>query len=340
MASQQASVLNRLRRKADTWDRIKFLVILAIITGAIVGSQVQPPFVTLSQALSDFLASTPGRLIGLLFVLESIRQIHYFISERSETYHGFWQRGVFGTVEGGLSHFKPWTRFRVGRLMRWTVIIAIYALIMDYFRPEISSPIDAISQTPRMFVAALPMVLQLVMYLSIAILQFVAIFWFLSRGGMDIFMPEEINTRFSDVWGQDHVLRLIRENIAFLEKPDEIEAKGGYIPGGILLWGPPGTGKTLLAEAIAGETGKPYVFVDPGAFIHMFMGVGILKVKSLYRKLRKLSLRHGGVIVFFDEADSLGSRGQMGGLGMGQTDAAFQPLCSLPVQRSLLSDRP
>ncbi|MGH8948104.1 MAG: hypothetical protein ACRDXF_04520, partial [Acidimicrobiia bacterium] len=30
------------------------------------------------------------------------------------------------------------------------------------------------------------------------------------------------------------------------------------------------------------------------------------------RKLRKLSLRHGGVIVFFDEADSLGSRGQMG----------------------------
>ena len=86
------------------------------------------------------------------------------------------------------------------------------------------------------------------MILSIAILQFVAIFWFLSRGGMDMLMPEEINTRFSDVWGQDHVLRLIKENIAFLEKPDEIEAKGGYIPGGILLWGPPGTGKTLLGR--------------------------------------------------------------------------------------------
>src|SRR6185437_4255372 len=57
------------------------------------------------------------------------------------------------------------------------------------------------------------------------------------------------------------------------------------------------------------ETGKPYVFVDPGAFINMFMGVGVLKVKGLFRKLRKLALRYGGVIVFFDEADSLGNRG-------------------------------
>jgi ATP-dependent Zn protease len=41
----------------------------------------------------------------------------------------------------------------------------------------------------------------------------------------------------------------------------------------------------------------------------MFMGVGVLKVKSLFRKLRKLALRYGGVVVFFDEADSLGNRG-------------------------------
>jgi ATP-dependent Zn protease len=114
---------------------------------------------------------------------------------------------------------------------------------------------------------------------------------------------------------------MIKENIAFLEKPDEIEEKGGYIPGGILLWGPPGTGKTLMAQAVAGETGRPYVFVEPGAFVNMFFGIGLLKVKMLYRKLRKLSLRHGGVIVFFDEADSLGSRGQMGS-PQGQLGAA------------------
>jgi ATP-dependent Zn protease len=314
VARKQRDVLNKTRRKADTWDRIKFLVLLSVITTAVVGSQVNPPFVTLQAALSEFLSTTAGRLLAVLFLLEIIRQIHYFFSERSPGYHGFWQQGVFGRVESGMDHLKPWTRFRVGRSIRWLVILAIYAFGVTYLVPEITTPIQAIIEAPRLLVAVItsPFFIQAVVIFTIAIGQFVMIFWFLSRGGMNVIMPEEIKSRFSDVWGQDHVLDLIKENIAFLEKPDEIEAKGGYIPGGILLWGPPGTGKTLMAEAIAGETGRPYVFVDPGAFVNMFMGVGILKVKSLYRKLRKLSLRHGGVIVFLDEADSLGSRGNMG----------------------------
>ena len=143
------------------------------------------------------------------------------------------------------------------------------------------------------------------------VIQFAALFWFLSRGGVDVYFPDDIKTRFTDVWGQDHVLERVKENILYLEDPEQIESRGGYVPGGILLWGPPGTGKTLMAEAVAGETGRPYVFVDPGAFINMFMGVGILKVKSLFRKLRRLALRYGGVIVFFDEADSLGRRGAL-----------------------------
>ncbi|HKX75982.1 MAG TPA: AAA family ATPase [Acidimicrobiia bacterium] len=319
------------RRKADVWDRIKFLVILIVITTAVVGSEVAPPFVTLDAALRDFFSTSGGQVVLFLFFAEIIRQIHYFVSERSAGYHSFWQRGFFGRIEGGLDHLKPWTRFRVGRFVRWTIIISIYALIVTYLVPEISSPIEAITQAPRLLVAVItsPFFIQAIVIFTIAVGQFVMIFWFLSRGGMNVVMPEEIKTRFSDVWGQDHVLDLIKENIAFLEKPDEIEAKGGYIPGGILLWGPPGTGKTLMAEAIAGETGRPYVFVEPGAFINMFFGVGILKVKSLYRKLRKLSLRHGGVIVFLDEADSLGSRGALGaptgGLGgSGQVAAHLQ----------------
>ena len=166
--------------------------------------------------------------------------------------------------------------------------------------------------------------LQLAFGFFFVILQFVGLFWFLSRGGVDVYYPDDIKTRFADVWGQDHVVERVKENIVFLENPDQIEAKGGYVPAGLLLWGPPGTGKTLMAEAVAGETGKPYVFVDPGAFINMFMGVGVLKVKGLFRKLRRLALRYGGVIVFFDEADSLGSRGalaQGGGPGFPRTSA-------------------
>jgi ATP-dependent Zn protease len=304
------------RRKADSWDRVKILLLLAIVIGAVLGSRINPPFDPTGAVFRDFVGEPFGLTLVVLFLAELARQVHYLVSERSARYHRFWQQGVFGSIEQGAQRFRPWTRFRVARFVRWVFYIVVYAYVVDVLVDSVGSPIESITRFPDLVAQALPFLVQIVVILTIAIGQFVAIFWFLSRGGMEIVLPEEIKTRFSDVWGQDHVLRLLRENIAFLERPDEIEAKGGYIPGGILLWGPPGTGKTLMAEAIAGETGRPFVFVEPGAFINMFFGVGILKVKSLYRKLRKLSLRHGGVIVFFDEADSLGSRGAMGALGM------------------------
>src|SRR5439155_10787684 len=182
-----------------------------------------------------------------------------------------------------------------------------------------TSPALALVELPSRIVDALPFVFQLMFGALFIIIEFGALFWLLTRGGVDVYFPDDIKTRFTDVWGQDNVLARVKENIVFLENPESIESKGGYVPSGILLWGPPGTGKTLMAEAVAGETGKPYVFVDPGAFQNMFFGVGILKVKGLFRKLRKLAVRYGGVIVFFDEADSLGNRGALaqGGWGVG-----------------------
>ena len=184
------------------------------------------------------------------------------------------------------------------------------------------TPVRALFLAPKALWSALPMIGQLMFAVVFVIIQFAAIFWFLSRGGVDTYFPDDIKTRFSDVWGQDHVLNRIRENLLFLETPELIEKHGGYVPGGILLWGPPGTGKTLMAESMAGETGKPFVFVDPGAFTNMFMGIGVLKVKGLFRKLRKLALRYGGVVVFLDEADALGNRGiSRPAMHSGTTDA-------------------
>lgn len=317
--TRSRDVRAKTRRKADTWDRIKFLILLLLIMGAMIMSSPDLGFLGFGDVLRHYFQTTAGRVLATLFGLEVLRQIHYLISERSAAYHSFWQDRVFGGMERWTqTHFKPWTRYRVGRLIRWSFYLLVLGVILDYFIDEVNGPIQALIEAPRMIVAALPFIFQLMFGFLFVAVQFLGIFWLLSRGGMDVILPEEVTTRFDDVWGQDHVLDLLRENIAFLEKPDEIEEKGGYIPGGILLWGPPGTGKTLMAQATAGETGRPFVFVEPGAFINMFFGIGILKVKSLYRKLRKLSLRHGGVIVFFDEADSLGSRGQMGGTPQGQ----------------------
>ncbi len=179
-------------------------------------------------------------------------------------------------------------------------------------------PMQALAEAPSRFfrnvflnpAVGLPVGLTIALSTLGGLVYIVFFFGIFFIGGVETFKPGDIKTRFSDIWGQDHVVRRVKENLDFLERPKEIEDRGGYVPGGILLWGPPGTGKTLMAEASAGETGKPYVFVDPSAFVQTFVGVAPMKIKHLYRKLRKLALRYGGVVVFFDEADVLGNRGQ------------------------------
>ncbi len=301
-----------VRRRSQTWDRLKFLVLIAFLFGFMLLTRINPPFTTAFDAIQEIWDSNFGRFLIIVFPLELLRQAHYLLSERVPRYHGFWHEGVFGGLERQThKRFKPWTRFRIGRYIRIAIYLLILGTVLDYFVADVNNPLEALINFPRIAARNLQNYFIFLMYPVLLISQFALLFWFLSRGGVETVMPEEIRTRYADVWGQDHVLELVSENVGFLEKPDEIEEKGGYIPGGMLLWGPPGTGKTLMAEATAGEVGVPFVFVDPGAFINMFMGVGILKVKGLFRKLRKISLRHGGVVVFFDEADSLGSRGAL-----------------------------
>ncbi|RJL34133.1 AAA family ATPase [Bailinhaonella thermotolerans] len=298
------------RKRLALWDRVKILLVLGAAWGVLVWNTMASfeGVITFPEALRVQLGES--RWLLHLMGLELLRQIHFLVSEHWPGYHRFWTHHVFGRFDR-VTHrrLSDWNRFRISRAIKWALFVALVAVVVGEIRGE--SPVLALFALPALLWQALPFVLQIVFLFFVIIIQFVGLFWFLSRGGVDTYFPDDIRTRFTDVWGQDHVVERVKENIVFLERPGEIEARGGYVPGGLLLWGPPGTGKTLMAEAVAGETGKPYVFVDPGAFINMFMGVGILKVKSLFRKLRKLALRYGGVIVFFDEADSLGRRGAL-----------------------------
>ena len=318
------------RKRLPFWDRIKILTLLVGAWLFLLWSTVAgfpDGYLPLGDAIDMNLRENGWLLV--LAGLEVIRQIHYLISERSVRYHRFWTKRFFGSFERRTSRWDAWTRYRMSRVMKlifWLVVIdLVVAKLFDL------PPATALFELPALLVAGLPFILQLSFGFFFVIVQFVGLFWFLSRGGVDVYFPDDIRTRFTDVWGQDNVLVKIKENMVFLEDPESIEERGGYVPGGILLWGPPGTGKTLIAEAVAGETGKPFVFVDPGAFINMFMGVGILKVKGLFRKLRKLAVRYGGVIVFFDEADALGNRGALaspGGWGQRSVHHTDDPLSS------------
>jgi cell division protease FtsH len=311
------------RKPLPLWDRVKFLLLFAVLFAFLTAAALDNPLLSVEDALRKT-REEKWWLIALAGV-ELLRQIHFLISEHWAGYNQFWTEGVFGRADRMMRRrFSDWTRYRLGRAIKWIFWIAIGSLVLAGIWN--TTPALALVQVPGWVWSHLPYAFQILFLFFFIAIQFLGMFWLLTRGGVDVLMPDDVKTRFSDVWGQDHVLERVKENMVFLENPEAIEKRGGYVPGGILLWGPPGTGKTLMAEAVAGETGKPYVFVDPGAFTNMFMGIGILRVKLLFRKLRKLALRYGGVITFFDEADALGNRGS--GIGSVGRGSAFGPVAT------------
>jgi cell division protease FtsH len=304
--STAPSVQLVVRAHIGWWDRLKVVVALVAVWWLLLWTDLaNNPIESFSTAFHQQISSLWW--VEALIVLEFVRQLHYSIAERSPRWYRLWSLGIFALPTRLFRKTSDWTRFRLTRVLRILFALFILALLLGALFHV--SPAASLFLVPSALFSALPLFFTVVFYILLGVMQFVGIFWFMSRGGIDVHYPGDVKTRFSDVLGQDAVVDRVKENIVFLKDPESIEKRGGFVPGGILLWGPPGTGKTLLAEAVAGETENPFVFVDPGAFINMFMGVGILKVKSLFRRLRKLALRYGGVVVFFDEADSLGNRG-------------------------------
>jgi cell division protease FtsH len=313
------------RTPVHAWDRIRLLIFLLGAFLVLVLADVSASNMSFRSALQEQVSKRWWLLA--LAALEVIRQLHYYLQEQSKGYFRFW-RNTLDRQETALGKINPHVRYRLGRIGRLLVFFWIFGAILASFISQPGDQVNALEawfRLPGLIKQSMGQLVYFAFLISFGILQFVGIFWFMSRGGVEVYMPDDMDTRFSDVKGQDSVLERVKENIIFLEDPEAIEQRGGYVPGGLLLWGPPGTGKTLMAQAVAGETAKPFVFVEPGAFINMFMGVGILKVKSLYRKLRKLATRYGGVIVFIDEADSLGNRGNVGPQGGWAMNPAVTP---------------
>ncbi len=301
------------RKPRTLWVRSRLLILMAAVWGILFWYALSSdPLISARDGL--IITWNTKWWLTVLFCAELVRQAHYIISEHWGAWDHFWGDVFFGGLHRRTGRLSNWSRYRARRI--FTVVLLIVAAAIIAGAAYQVNPVEGLFEVPGKFFSALPGIVQVLFYLMFGVSQFVLIFWYMSRGGVDVYYPDDVKTRFSDVWGQDAVLERVKECMVFLEDPESIEARGGYVPGGILLWGPPGTGKTLLAEAVAGETGKPFVFVDPGAFVNMFLGVGILKVKRLFRKLRQLAIRYGGVIVFFDEADSLGSRGALSGGGI------------------------
>lgn len=106
--------------------------------------------------------------------------------------------------------------------------------------------------------------------------------------------------------GNERAKQEIREVIDMISHPKHYEESGAELPKGMLFVGPPGVGKTLFARAIANEVGCPFYCVEGGALSGIIMGLGVLKIRTMFARLRK----HGKAILFIDEIDSIGSHRQ------------------------------
>ncbi len=111
------------------------------------------------------------------------------------------------------------------------------------------------------------------------------------------------STTFADVAGNEGVVQELREITGFLGAPEQYARIGARTPKGILMYGAPGTGKTLMARAVAGEAGVPFYAVSGSEITGFMVGLGVMRIKSLFRKARR-----GGGVIFIDEIDALGGK--------------------------------
>ncbi|MFN3928270.1 MAG: AAA family ATPase [Thermoflexus sp.] len=173
---------------------------------------------------------------------------------------------------------------------------------------------------------------QLLFAITFVLIQFIALFWFMSRSRVEVIKPgDPKQVTLADYWGQENLVRLVRQWIDLLSNRERFVKMGGQFINGILLAGPPGTGKTMLAKAIAGEAGIPFISIEGSSFRSMFWGVDVLKMMWFVRKARKLAREYGACIAYIDEIDAVGASrggvmggervGPLGWLGWGGTGA-------------------
>src|SRR5690606_33807672 len=196
---------------------------------------------------------------------------------------------------------------RIRRLLRrwwlWATLAVIFVIAL----------FDA--DVMRAVLSILLLAFTLLFAIVYMLIQFVAIFWFLSRSRQYEIMPGAEGVSFKDYRGQPEILEQAKQIVMLLRGVKAFEGAGGEPLNGLLLEGPPGTGKTWLAQAISTEAGVPFFYVDTSSLQAMFLGVGALKVMRMYSKARKAAKEYGAAVIFLDEIDSIGSRAGVSSVG-------------------------
>ena len=118
-------------------------------------------------------------------------------------------------------------------------------------------------------------------------------------GGLCVEIPEK---SFEDIVGLETAKQTLAELSLTLKNRGALTKAGVPAPRGALLWGAPGTAKTTLAKAMANQAGLPFIAAT---------GPDLLQAGFISRVFA-VARKHQPSIVFIDEIDALGRRGQGG----------------------------
>lgn len=205
-----------------------------------------------------------------------------------------------------------------GKPLRFFLGIMAWAAFNGLIYWAIVSP-----EVLNIVLVVLSLAFRVIFILFMAIIQFVAIFWFMARSRVEVIRPgDPKQVTFDDYKGQPNLIKMVRQWISLLSDRTKFQKMGGQFINGLLLYGEPGTGKTLLAKAMAGEAGIAFISIEGSGFRAMFWGVDVLKMIAFINRARKLAREYGACIAYIDEIDAVGmSRGSVmgggGGVGMG-----------------------
>jgi cell division protease FtsH len=197
--------------------------------------------------------------------------------------------------------FRIRERTRRKRVRRMIVILGAADAYL-WYRYLTDNPIRLPSLGPNWFLF-LPVFL-----IFIAIFLMMAMPFLSGRSPHLVVRPEEIEVGLTEVRGLDgQVDEVVRTLDVFLGYATFRDELGGNPRRGILFEGPPGTGKTYLAKAMAKQAGVPFLFISAPAFQSMWFGMTGSRIRSFFKRLRKLARKEGGAIGFIEEIDAIGA---------------------------------
>jgi cell division protease FtsH len=114
---------------------------------------------------------------------------------------------------------------------------------------------------------------------------------------------------FDDIIGQEEAKAALWKVVRMFRRFDRLRQLDAEMPRGILLIGDGGNGKSMLGQALAEESGVPFMKVNAASLISPYPGESGKNVTKLFNDAKA---KKDAVIIFLDEIDAVGAKRSSG----------------------------